>query len=347
MPRYGRAPRWRGIGVPSVVAGGAARYVAGMTTERVPDVPGALVALMRGSVDYAGLFPPGGLAMDEAVRRYAAYRKGGHRWMLGRFVVHATRLDELMAAASRYLRSGHVTDPWRLSVLVGPDTERDLARVVQLGGEGGGIMADSVEAKAVSADGVAGLAAALPPGITAYVELPVAADPEPLVRAVAAARLRAKARTGGVTRDLVPSSAAVAGFVAACARHDVPFKLTAGLHHAIRASYPLTYAPDSPHATMFGFLNAFVAAALARAGEPTSVVASVLEETEREAFSFDDRALHWRGHPVQTADIERMRASFAIAFGSCSFHEPVAELGLGDAAGADLAPRGVAPHHLA
>lgn len=295
----------------------------------MPDhIPGALGALLHEIVDYAGLFPPAGLPMPDAVRAYAAHRAGGERWMLGRFVVPASRLDEFIAALAPVQRVARTGAPWRLSVLVGPDTESDLARVVEFNASGDGAVVDAVEARAASVSGVERLAAVLPRGLHAYVELPLGDDTEPLVRAVAAARLRAKARTGGVTRDLVPSAAAMAGFLAACARHDVAFKVTAGLHHPIRADYPLTYEPESPRATMFGFLNVFMAAALAHEGENVDVLESVLCETERGAFGFDDDAAHWRHCRLPTATVAHVRASFAIAFGSCSFREPVEELDL-------------------
>ena len=45
-----------------------------------------------------------------------------------------------------------------------------------------------------------------------------------------------------------------------------PFKATAGLHHAVRGCYPLTYERDSQTATMHGFLNVSTAAAIVYSG---------------------------------------------------------------------------------
>jgi hypothetical protein len=52
-------------------------------------------ALFTGLIDYAGLFPPAELPMDEAVRRYDAYRQGEYAWMLGRFIVPEQRVSEV------------------------------------------------------------------------------------------------------------------------------------------------------------------------------------------------------------------------------------------------------------
>ena len=51
--------------------------------------------LRWGLIDYAGLFPPAALAMDDAVGRYARPTGAGRdAWMLGRFIVPASRLGE-------------------------------------------------------------------------------------------------------------------------------------------------------------------------------------------------------------------------------------------------------------
>lgn len=52
-------------------------------------------ALLTGLIDYAGLFPPAALPMEEAVRNYARYREGEHAWMLGKFVVPEARVHEV------------------------------------------------------------------------------------------------------------------------------------------------------------------------------------------------------------------------------------------------------------
>ncbi|HLJ95587.1 MAG TPA: hypothetical protein VKU02_20590, partial [Gemmataceae bacterium] len=55
----------------------------------------SLRTLLAGILDYAGLFPPARLPLDQAVRQYASYLDNSDRWMLGRFVCPAERLGEL------------------------------------------------------------------------------------------------------------------------------------------------------------------------------------------------------------------------------------------------------------
>src|SRR5437667_12825587 len=52
-------------------------------------------ALLSGIIDYAGLFPPANLPLEEAIRNYARYRTEPEAWMLGRFICPASRLKEL------------------------------------------------------------------------------------------------------------------------------------------------------------------------------------------------------------------------------------------------------------
>jgi hypothetical protein len=55
----------------------------------------ALRALLSGIIDYAGLFPPASLPLEQAIRNYARYRTEPEAWMLGRFVCPVERLKEL------------------------------------------------------------------------------------------------------------------------------------------------------------------------------------------------------------------------------------------------------------
>ena len=51
--------------------------------------------LLDGLIDYAGLFPPAALSMQDAVRNYARYREGDYAFALGRFVVPRDRAHEV------------------------------------------------------------------------------------------------------------------------------------------------------------------------------------------------------------------------------------------------------------
>jgi RNA polymerase sigma factor (sigma-70 family) len=60
-----------------------------------PHVAASLRALLAGVIDYAGMFPPAKLPLEEAIRNYLCYRQEPESWMLGRFICSAARLQEL------------------------------------------------------------------------------------------------------------------------------------------------------------------------------------------------------------------------------------------------------------
>ena len=133
-------------------------------------------------------------------------------------------------------------------------------------------------------------------------------------------------RTGGLDAGAFPTADQLARFFTACVRRGVTFKATAGLHHAIRGSYPFTYDPASARGTMFGFLNVFLAAIFAREGLGAAETRALLEERDASSFAFSAAGISWRGHSVPADAVRRSRAESATSFGSCSFAEPVADL---------------------
>lgn len=137
---------------------------------------------------------------------------------------------------------------------------------------------------------------------------------------------RAKLRMGGVTPETIPDVESVAQFLRACMKERMPFKATAGLHHAIRAVHALTGKPDSARAPMHGFLNLFLAAALAYLGADEQAIIRTLAEEDASAFRMDDELILWHDHTLIADQIERVRSEFAVSFGSCSFTEPVDDM---------------------
>src|SRR5438876_1068266 len=58
----------------------------------------AVRALLNQILDYAGLFPPANLPLEEALRIYLHEKKNSpYSWMLGRFVCPTPRLRELLS----------------------------------------------------------------------------------------------------------------------------------------------------------------------------------------------------------------------------------------------------------
>lgn len=269
--------------------------------------------------------------MADAAQRYDEYRHGRFAWMLGSFVVPAARLAELERAAGPGFSQG---EPWPLAVVAGPDFDSDIGGISEYFGRSAPRAAlRAIEVKASTPgqiDAIARNAALIRERVRepfdTYVEVPIASDPTLMIQSVASHGLRAKVRTGGVTEDGFPAPDQLAAFLIACRAHGVTFKATAGLHHAMRGTYPLTYAPTSAQGTMFGFLNVFLAAPFVGDGLDARDARALLEERDAASLAFDTAGVTWRGRTVTAEAISRARARAATSFGSCSFEEPVAEL---------------------
>jgi hypothetical protein len=286
----------------------------------------SLRTLLHALVDYAGLFPPAALDMSAAVQEYSLHRGGEHAWMLGHFILPASRLDEF-AVARAGLGPSPIGDVWRLSVLPGPDLAATLDAIATFNARSGGdAVVDTIEMKIDAVPDLGAALAAIPPALTTYVELPIDDDLAPHLAALGAAGARAKVRTGGVTAGAFPASHALARFIQASAVAGVPFTATAGLHHPLRGEYRLTYEPGSPHGMMFGFLNVFLAAAFARTGLTLKELALLLEEKDASTFEFTETGASWRGKTVSRTELSALRHHEALSFGSCSFQEPVDDL---------------------
>jgi hypothetical protein len=284
----------------------------------------ALRALLSGIVDYAGLYPPAALDMRTAVRHCASYSTDPASWMLGRFVVPVGRLDELSAEWQLVSEGPRV--PVRFSVVLGDNVTSDIAQVEAFeSGHTGDFILDAVEARLSTEAAIERAALAVRSDCELFAELPIDADPAPLVATLSSVGASAKVRTGGVTPDAFPTAVNVVRFMRRCLDSNVRFKATAGLHHPVRADYPLSYSSASPCGTMFGYLNLFLAAGLMMNGLSDADTVRVLDERDPSSFSIEADGISWNDYSLNVQQLSRLR-QWAVSFGSCSFREPVDEL---------------------
>ncbi|MCK2244622.1 MULTISPECIES: hypothetical protein [unclassified Crossiella] len=266
--------------------------------------------LFDGLFDNAAIFPPGNTPMAEAVRGHGGHTAAWYGEYVGPFLCGAERLPELRSLL------GDRDEPLPLS-LVAPSA--DLATAVAEVLAEPRIVLRAVEvalpaAEAVTAAGrvEATLTELLPPAVTGYLQVPVTAEFKSIVDRVAAGGHRAKLRTGGLEASAFPTERVVAEFVLACLSRGVPFKLTAGLHHALRHTAPETGFEHH------GFLNVITAVHAGINGATSEEIERLLAERHPPAVTSSVRAL---GEP----DRSLVRDAF-VSYGTCGITDPITDL---------------------
>jgi hypothetical protein len=230
-------------------------------------------ALLTGLIDHAPLFPPASLPLDEALAEDRRIRVGESGWLVRRFVVPRSKLQELPAG--------------QLPLSVVLDTDEPVPDD------------PCIEAVETPFDRHPSEPAEHPREV--YVELPPG---DARLAELAALGLRAKVRCGGAS---APTTEALAGFVRRCRDLALPFKATAGLHHAVRRG------------DQHGFLNLLAAAVFGHEEE-------ALATEDAAAFSLTADAFAWRNRTAGPEEVAEIRRDLFVAFGSCSAQEPIDDL---------------------
>lgn len=297
----------------------------------------ALRALLDDIIDYAGLFPPAKLPVDEAVAQYLKHLRGSESWLVSRFACSAGSLGALAdQIAATEVKEQEV--PIAITVIgartaepaeFAKSVQRDLDQMQEFIERA----SDTAEIEAYEVRKPVGLATKdairvlKPLGvIDVFLELGWDDDqPAALADIVEQEWLGAKARTGGLTPPEFPSCQDLAGFIHDCMSLDLRFKLTAGMHHPLRHLDPLLGARQH------GFLNVAVAAALIEEHDfSRAQVAEVLADENPSHFVFGVDSFAYRDWEVQLPAIEDMRSLY-LSYGCCSVEDPIlglATLGL-------------------
>lgn len=257
----------------------------------------APAGLWDGLIDDAAMFPPGNAAVGDAVAAHLDYRAAWFASLIGPLVVSDQRLAEVGRAASSEL----------------------AVSVINTGGAGGvvalarrpvaGVRVVAVESALRDLDDLAGnagrvaaAAAELDENVRVFVEIPYAPGWERAVEEVEAAGLLGKIRTGGVDPADTPSADQLAEQLSVLVEADLPFKATAGLHHAW------------PTAGQHGFVAVLVALeALIDGAEPRDAAALLTRSDVSALAGWTD---------LQAA---RVRRRF-LSFGCCGVLDRVHDL---------------------
>jgi hypothetical protein len=315
-------------------------------------------AMFSGIVDYAGMFPPAQLPLEQAIRNYALYRTEPESWMLGRFVCPAAQLHELSPFVEELFREA---PPLAVSVLgrggkSGSDFLVDLradlecvALLCQRHGQQ--IKIDTFETRvtpelmpdldslsytgdclyeagrAIDAIGLPNIQLFLEPSLEGnWVE-----SVDKLFVALFAGNVLARKRISNRLRcpwfglKLRLGGTQASAFPSAgqlsyalCSLEGYPFKATAGLHHPLRCFDPTL------DTYMHGFLNVWIGTLASRLDAvkfDKVMMPLLLEEENPSNFVFDEQGAGWRDVKISTKLIAEGRTKIT-SFGSCSFDEP-------------------------
>jgi len=292
----------------------------------------SLRALLDQAIDYAGMFPPCALPLEPALRNQASYVRSSEAWMLNGFVLPVGQFN----AATKFISQFDPSHPLRTAAL-GPKTAnvegfldalKDASAAVRLYSQSNLDLVSISHLEMFLPDDVE--SDSLKAARTIVGELPIfwEAPPERAEQTIAliaghnsgddTATFGYKLRTGGVAADAFPTSAQIgrALVAAAAAKHQLPIKFTAGLHHPIRQFR------DEVKTKMHGFLNVLGAAVLAAEHQwEADQVTTMLEDEDPRSFSFTDDFFAWRDWKIDTEHLQSRR-KFVKSFGSCSFDEP-------------------------
>lgn len=267
-------------------------------------------ALFERLVDDAAVFPPGLAPLPRAVREHRAHRTRWYAGLLGPLLVPASSAGELRAlvpADSAALRVGLVTRPGApLAALV--DGLRLLLdhRSVEVVGVEAGWSPQWRELELAE--------------LPVVLELPRGELRDDALDDVAAAvaedsrAVLAKFRTGATPTWPWPDEAELAGFLDDVVDRGVPFKLTGGLHHAVRGSH----GPEDAREEQHGLLNVLAALDARIRGGTRADVAGLL--AERSAAHLAELV-----SGIDAGGAARLRAHLT-AYGCCGVTDPIREL---------------------
>ncbi|GGK12559.1 hypothetical protein GCM10010124_01340 [Pilimelia terevasa] len=270
----------------------------------------AVPALFAGLVDDAAVFPPGSAPLPEAVSAHRTHRAAWYAPMVGPLLLPASAL----AAAADLLGDGE-----RMTAgLIGDTGVAGLPAALAKADPRLEIRQAEVAVAKRGEDPQPGLAALVGhyrsrPQLRGYAEIPLAAGLLGALDAVAQARadgvsVAPKFRTGGLAAELFPTPVELAAVICACRDRELPFKLTAGLHRAVR------YTDAGTGFTHHGFLNVVVAALAAARDAEVDETAALLAATDPE--------------PLVAAAADRLTDArpLWVGYGSCSVAEPLEDL---------------------
>jgi hypothetical protein len=287
-------------------------------------------AFLSSFVDDAAIFPPASTPLEVALTEYRSHLASEYAALVGGFVVSDVKVADLATVVSSRPPALPPEPPVSVNLVVTGGAGAIEPAVTWLS-RSEGLALRALEFALRDEDDLAHNAARLVRVIDSLEDVlegvTVFAEP-PMLRGVpshgwlsaldelASREISLKFRTGGLSEDLFPTAAGLATCIESSLDRELPFKCTAGLHHAVR---------NRDQETGFehhGFLNVLLATRASLDGIGVDDVARVLDDTDAAGL-----AARLSSDPAEAARTRRWFTSF----GSCSVleaHEDLVELGL-------------------
>ncbi|KKI91504.1 hypothetical protein WQ54_14500 [Bacillus sp. SA1-12] len=290
----------------------------------------AVSHFMTELIDYAGLFPPAALSLTEAIKNYHSYIHGPNCWMLGPFVLPASRLKELEPFRDDF----NDQYPLRLSVILSNSEKFEselMALQLFLETYKNAGFIETIEVPLSSQLDYVFLEKVTKQLADYRIFCEITGTNDQLLAKLdfiqkhnktSPGSLGIKFRMGGITSNLFPTAKQVAFVIYESKQRGLALKFTAGLHH------PLRQYREEVETFMHGFVNVFTASIMAYCRSVNkAIIQAILLDEDMTNFSFTRDTLSWCNLTVNSSEINHARNFFAASYGSCSFDEPRQELG--------------------
>ncbi|MFZ2176391.1 MAG: hypothetical protein WAW17_20590 [Rhodococcus sp. (in: high G+C Gram-positive bacteria)] len=268
----------------------------------------SIPSLFVGLCDDAALFPPGNAPLPDALPAHAVHLASGYADLVGPLVFPVSRLGEL---------AEHKVHDLELSLTAPGGPEAVTAALDTIAAiDGASLVALEIAPRAEqSALDFFTALEALPAAVAdldIFVEVPRGERRPDFLEALRGSPFAAKFRTGGVVAEAYPDERELAEALHTVVSDGTHFKATAGLHHAVRNTDPVTGFEQH------GFLNLMLATRHALGGAGSTQVAAALAER-------DGGVLARELTDLSAEVVDAVRRSFR-SFGTCSVLEPLEDL---------------------
>jgi hypothetical protein len=321
----------------------------------------SLNIFMQGLLDYAGLYPPATLSLQDSLKNFAGYYHHNHENWLGKFILPVNKIDDTILILSKQNIFSKLKNKAQFSIILSNSKslseyqnclQNDLILIKKLMNQfGDTIDLQSFEIlppiEVVNSDNTilmrnfliysSEILFGFSDRADFYCELPFSEKLNDYLTAIkkqneniSLLKVSVKLRTGGVTPQQIPSSKEIANAIILCAEQKLPIKATAGLHVPVPNDNPQVGAK------LHGFLNIFSCMLLCYdkiLNDQKTINPQELEDImttySYKDFKFSETGLQIgesKDRFISNQKMTDLRKDYIKSFGTCSFLEPIEHL---------------------